>query len=440
MSGRAAFWTILYLAIIFVPLLVLLFVGEDVEGAGFWLEFSVALGFAATAMIGAQFWLTARFRRATHPFGIDVLYYFHRILAIAAVAFLLGHWGILFVFFRDALGPIDPREAPLSLTLGRVALGCFVLLVVTSEFRRRLRLEYGLWRYLHVGLAVIGFGAAIAHIVMIGRYTEVATKGGLWLAITLSFLGLVVWTRIGKPLRQLGAPWRIVENRPERGGAYTLVLEPEGHGGLGRRWRPGQFSWLTFRASPFALREHPFSMANPPEEGPRLAFGIKPQGDFTEMAKEARPGEIAYIDGPYGVFTIDRFPEARGFVFVAGGIGITPVLANLRALARRGDTRPVTLFYCNPDWEGVTYREALDALAERLPLRLVHVIEEAPEGWQGETGLLDRSILERHLPADLGGHVAFLCGPAPLTEAAREALEALGVPPLRIESELFELV
>src|SRR5690606_13513632 len=146
--------------------------------------------------------------------------------------------------------PLDPREAPLEITAGRIALGCFVLLVVTSEFRKRLRLEYGLWRYLHVVLAVAGFAAAIGHIGGVGYYTDTGLKQTLWLSITLAFLGLIAWTRIAKPIQQRRQPWRVVDNRPERGGAYTLVLEPEGHAGFGRRWLPGQFAWLTLRASP----------------------------------------------------------------------------------------------------------------------------------------------------------------------------------------------
>jgi predicted ferric reductase len=440
MTARAAFWAILYLGLILLPMLVLLFAGERAPGRGFWFELSMGLGFAAMAMFAAQFALTARFRRATHPFGIDVLYYFHRILAIAALAIVLGHWTILFVGFRETVGPLDPRAAPWEITLGRVALGCFAIVVVTSEFRKRLRLEYGIWRYTHAGFAVIGFLAAVGHIGGVGYYSDTALKQTLWLGITLSFLGLIAWTRIGKPVQQLREPWRVVENRPERGGAYSLVLEPEGHAGFGDRWRPGQFAWLTLRASPFALREHPFSMATPPEEGPRLAFGIKPQGDFTTMAREARPGEVAYLDGPYGVFTIDRFRDAPGFVFVAGGIGITPILANLRAMAARDDPRRATLFYCNPQWEEVAYREDLEALAARMDLRLVHVIEKPPEDWEGEAGLLDREILKRHLPDDRRGLVALLCGPPPLTAAAQGALVEIGLAPARIESELFELV
>jgi predicted ferric reductase len=45
----------------------------------------MGLGFGALALAGLQFALTARFRRMTHPFGVDIIYLFHRYLAIGAL-------------------------------------------------------------------------------------------------------------------------------------------------------------------------------------------------------------------------------------------------------------------------------------------------------------------------------------------------------------------
>ncbi len=54
----------------------------------------MALGYAGMAMLGVQFALTARFKRATAPFGIDIVYYFHRYLAVAALAIVLAHYAL----------------------------------------------------------------------------------------------------------------------------------------------------------------------------------------------------------------------------------------------------------------------------------------------------------------------------------------------------------
>lgn len=437
MTLRGAAWTLAYIGLISLPLLVLLS-GDRAPGRSFWWDLSMGLGFAAIAMMGAQFALTARFRRASAPFGLDILYYFHRVLAIGALAFVLGHFGILYIRYQHALGELNPLHARWELTAGRVALVSFAALIISSEFRKRLRLEYGLWRYLHVGLAVLGFAAALAHILGVGYYTDTPVKRALWVSITAFWLGLLVWIRIGKPAAQKRRPWRLAENRAERGGARTLVFEPDGHAGLGG-WRPGQFAWATIGASPYLLREHPFSISSAPETGPSVAMTIAPLGDFTKKIPEIPAGETVYLDGPYGRFSIDVFPDAPGFVFVAGGIGVTPLIANLRSMAARGDARPVTLFYANAKWDDVAFREDLDDLSNRLNLTVIHVIEEPPEEWSGEKGRIDKEILARHLPAAPETFEHLMCGPAPMTAAVRDALGELGVPPTRMHFELFEL-
>jgi predicted ferric reductase len=80
---RAAAWITLYLGIVALPLLVLL-LGDVPPGVALWWDLSKALGFAAVSMIGVQFILTARFRAMASPFGVDIIYYLHRYLAIFA--------------------------------------------------------------------------------------------------------------------------------------------------------------------------------------------------------------------------------------------------------------------------------------------------------------------------------------------------------------------
>ncbi|MDP1329448.1 oxidoreductase, partial [Klebsiella pneumoniae] len=82
-----------------------------------------------------------------------------------------------------------------------------------------------------------------------------------------------------------------------------------------------------------------------------LVFSIKPLGDDTAELIKTPPGALTWVDGPYGAFSVDRTPDAEGFVMIAGGVGITPILSNLHALEARGDERPVIVIYANPDWD-----------------------------------------------------------------------------------------
>ncbi len=433
---RAALWIGLYLLLVAAPLLVLL-TGRVPAGSGFWWDFSMALGFAGMAMLGVQFALTARFRRAAAPFGIDIIYRFHRYAALVALGLVLTHFLVIRIDNVTALGAIDPRQAPWYMTAGRVALVLFFFVVVTSLWRKPLRIEYDRWRLWHALAATTAFLAAVVHIEGVGHYINAPWKRVLWTAYTLSWVGLIVHVRLVKPWRMQSRPWQVTEVRPERGNAWTLALAPVGHAGL--RFAPGQFGWLTLGDSPFHVREHPFSFSSAADSG-RVEFTIKALGDFTRTIKDVQPGTRAYLDGPYGVFSTDRYPEAPGFVFIAGGVGIAPMMSMLRTAAARGDHRPFVLICANNRCNDVIFREEIDALRGRLDLKVVHVLADPPPDWTGERAWIDTALLDRHLPADRCNPEYFLCGPGPMTDAAQRGLRTLGVPLARIHFELFDMV
>ena len=72
----------------------MLLLGRMPKGGGYWWDFAMALGFGGLAVMGLQSALTARFRRATAPFGVDIIYYFHRLVAIAGFGLVVAHYVI----------------------------------------------------------------------------------------------------------------------------------------------------------------------------------------------------------------------------------------------------------------------------------------------------------------------------------------------------------
>ncbi|MDR7124253.1 ferric reductase-like transmembrane domain-containing protein [Pseudotabrizicola sp. 4114] len=435
---RASLWLIAGLGIIALPF-VLILLGSDRPAAihPLW-DFAMGCGFAALTLAIAQFALTGRIKLLTTPFGADIIYLFHRFLSWGVLGLMLTHFGILYIWYEPALGELNPLTARWELTGGRVALVCFAALILSSELRKRIGLEYHGWRVLHIALAVTGTFAALAHVLGVGTYSAMAGSRTLWIGIALVWIGFLVWSRLLRPMVLARNPWRVISNKAERGGVHTLTLRPEGQ--PLRAWKPGQFAWLTIGHAPWALREHPFTISTAPDRGPEISFSIKPLGDDSERMAKTPPGTLAYVDGPFGTFSIDREATAEGFVMIAGGVGITPILSNLHALQSRDDPRPVILIYANSTLDEAAFREALDAIAQDIDLTIVHVPEEAPEDWQGETGMIDKDLLARHLPDTTHDWPHMLCGPAPMLEAVSKGLTALGVPARRISSEIFDLV
>jgi predicted ferric reductase len=432
------FWIGIYLGLVLAPLLAL-FLGELPPPGGFWWDLGIALGFAGLTMMGVQSVLTARFKHATAPFGIDVIYYFHRYAAIAGFGIVIAHPVILLIDDPSLLFYLNPLEAPWFMTVGVLSVAALTVVMMTALWRTRLGLSYDTWRVTHSVLATAAVVLALTHMRGVGFYVADPLMRRLWTVIGLSWFGVVLHVRVLKPWWLRRHPYRVIEVTPERGDAWTVTVEPVGHTGF--TFQPGQFAWLTLRHGPFPMREHPFSIASAPDStGRRVAFTIKALGDFTRTIGSVRPGEIAYVDAPYGAFTIDRHP-APGYVFLAGGIGVAPIMSMLRALAARRDSRPHLLVYAYRRWDRLTFREELDRLSGTMNLRVVYVLEEPPDDWTGERGRVSADLLARHLPAHVrNDRVYFVCGPEPMIQAAERGLHDLGVPMRRVHSELFHLV
>jgi len=429
-------WVAVYLALVLMPLMVLL-VRPVPGGNGFWWDFSLALGFAATAMMGVTFALTARFRLATEPFGIDIVYYVHRRIALIALGFTLLHPVLLFADEPMLLGLLAPAQMPLHLAAALTSLVCLLLLIGSSLWRQQLGIEYDRWRCWHIVLAVGALAAAVVHIQLVGYYVDAPWKRLLWLVIPVSWILSLLYRRLVKPLLIMRRPYRVAAVRREHGDAWTLVLVPEGHSGL--PFQAGQFVWLSLWHTPFALREHPFSIASSAEHPEQLELTIKELGDYTRRIGQTQVGERAYLEGPYGAFSIDR-QQAPGYVLIAGGIGVAPFMSMLRTMADRGDRRPVLLFYAAKSWEALTFREELKRLEVQMALQTVMVLEEPPEDWTGEIGRLTAAMLDRHLPDERIRRSYFIDGPVPMMEAVERALHELGVPIHDIHVELYDLV
>jgi len=433
---RGLFWAGVYVFVAVAPLGLAL-AGAPAQSRGFVVDLSVGLGFLGLSIMGLQFGLVARLQRVSAPFGMDALLQYHRQIGYVALAFVLAHPVMLFAEDPQKLALLNPLTAPWRARFAVSSVIALVALVVTSVWRQRLRLSYEVWQVTHGVLAVAAVALGLAHAVKVGHYLASPWQRALWVAFAAGLVGLLGWVRVWKPIALYRRPWRVEEVIVERGNAWTVVLRPEGHADF--RFAAGQFGWLMLAQSPFSPTQHPFSISSSAEEKAKISFTIKARGDFTSGIAAIRPGTRAYVDGPHGLFSTDR-DEGPGFVLIAGGVGITPLISMIRTMADREDARPCLLFYANRSWDDVTFREELETLAGKMSLRVVHALEKPPEGWTGETGYLNAAVLQRHLPRHHERMQYFVCGPGPMMDAMDRALPAAGVPEERIHTERFDMV
>jgi len=429
-------WLALYLFAVILPLLALL-IGPVPEGREFLRELSVGFGFAGASILCVQFALTARFKRVQAPYGIDLVYHFHREITYVALALVVLHPVLLIVLDLSNAVLFNVVSAPWRARFAVLATVLLLAIIVSSVWRKKFRLPYEHWRRLHAILAFFVIAGATAHIELVGHYVNSPLKRVVWIAYPTFWIGLLVWTQVVKPLLVRRRPYELLDVSPAAEGTWTIRLRPLGHPGI--TFKPGQFAWLSLDRRPFGHREHPFSYSSGLPQLPELSFTIRERGDFTSGIGALPVGEKVYLDGSYGHFSYVRHPSS-GYVFIAGGIGITPIKSMLATLAAENDDRPLHLIYAARDPERLVFQEELDDYSRQLDLQLHYVLRYPPTDWAGERGRLDPTMLHRLLPADRSGYHFFVCGPDEMMDMVEDQLLGQGVGFGRVHSERFNLV
>jgi len=434
-----AIWIILSLVLVFMPVIMLL-LGPKLDKDPL-VDLSIALGFIGLSMMTFQFINSAKIKVFNKPFGTDLIYHFHRQIGIAAFLLVFAHPILLFIQNSGYLRLLNLITAPWRARAGVTSVLMLIFVVWFAEYRQKLKIPYQFWKFWHGVISIFMIGLALVHIYLNNNYVGLPWKKVLWISYSGLLVGMLFYTRLVYPLRLINKSYVVKDKKEERGSVWTIQFEPVGHKGF--EFQPGQFAWLTAWKTPFSDSEHPFSMASSSEQKESFKMSIKNLGSFTETIRDLEIGQKVYVDGPYGYFSIDRFPETERLVLIPGGIGITPIMSMLCTLADRGDKRPIYLFYCNINWEDVTFREEIKALKNQLNLNIIYTIEKPPANWAGESGFLNASILKKNLPGDWiqkEKTEVFLCGPAPMMNAVEKALLDVGFPEEQIHTERYTFV
>lgn len=433
-----ALWVLLVATAVLVPLWALWSAPDSAHrGILRWLSLGAAL--AAASLLVLTFLLPSRFRPLTGYLGVERLLRAHRALALAAVVLVLVHVAAVLLRPEPGLAVLDLRDAPPRVWAACVATLSLIALVVLGLSRRRRRPRYEGWRLGHVVLANVAILATALHVLWLDNLTRFPEARTWFVVIGLAMIAAVVNRWLFRPLRSRRHRYVVDEVRRESPTAVTLVLHAAGHQGV--PFRPGQFAWLKIGTSPFVFEEHPFTIASTATEPWRKEFTIKGIGDFSDLVAGLRPGRSVFLDGPHGSFTLDGLVSDR-FVFIAGGVGITPMLSMLRTLAECDDKRPMLLVVAGRTADDLLHRADHEHLDQRLDLHLVEILEEPPDEWDGEVGRFTQDVFERALPLRRGRERVdyFICGPGPMVAAATRIISDRDVPGRRIHTELFDVV
>lgn len=401
-----------------------------------------ASGVLAIGAMSAAMVLAARPSRLEPWFGgLDKMYRVHKWMGIAALVCSVAHWllaqgpkwlvgwGLL---ERPTRGPRpdlsgEPVRAflmsqrGLAETLGEWAFYAAVVLIVLALLRRfPYRWFVGTHRWIAAAYLVLAW-----HTIVLLEFAYWARPVGWVVALLLAAGGvaavMALLARIGARRRVTG---EVASVRP-----YPALGVVEVDIALHGRWpghEAGQFAFLTLHEEE---GPHPFTISSAWNGDGRMTFIIKGLGDYTRtLSDTVKVRDPVQVEGPYGRFNFDSPPRRQ--IWVGAGIGITPFISRMKALAREPDGRTIDLFHPTAvyDEPGIVQLQAdADAAGVRL-----HVI------WDQRDGRLDAARIAAMVPEWREADIWF-CGPAAFGRALRQDFKAMGLADERFHQELFEM-
>lgn len=226
---------------------------------------------------------------------------------------------------------------------------------------------------------------------------------------------------------------------------HLAPVDPEGW----RAFEPGQF--LVFRipvrgGHDFVLRNYSVSCSPERKDGYRItvkreaapAEGVPDGVSSCHLHDNVEVGDVLVAEGPRGDFVLDQ-ESTRPVVLLSGGVGLTPLVSMLHALAAT-ERRTFFIHACD-NGEVHALRNEVEALAASNPGVTAHFCYRFPTeadrvaGCFHSGGVVTRELLQSLLPLD--DYDFYLCGPSPFMQAVHATLRGLGVSRERIAYEFF---
>jgi predicted ferric reductase len=387
---------------------------------GAWRVAGLAAGWAGAALLVACVLLLIRHPAIAERLGgLDAMLRTHHLAGVLAYLLILVH--PLALALDAALESphlawlvLSPLAQGWPVRLGWLALAA-LMVGLASTFV--LRLRWRRWRAWHhlLALAVV---LGVLHIErLLGDPGPLALLAGLMLAA-------LAWRYVVIDRALDALPYRVLA--VQRRGPHTMeaILAPAG---AQLHPRPGQFVLASFGETPgFAGcgELHPFTVSAVEPDG-RLRIAVKALGPCSAQLQALVPATPVRLQGPFGEFLAEAGEQPA--LWVAGGIGITPFVAALRAAPPQ---RPTSLVYLHRDAGDAAFLEELRALEAEAPLLQLHAVAT------GEQPPALEPLLERI--GDLARREVHVCGPPALVQALRAALARHGVAPRAIHAESFD--
>jgi ferredoxin-NADP reductase len=204
---------------------------------------------------------------------------------------------------------------------------------------------------------------------------------------------------------------------------------------------PGQHVDVRLTADDGYQAQRSYSISSAPEDK-RLSLTIErvTDGEVSPyLVDELRVGDRLQLRGPFGGHFVWTSNTVDPLCLIAGGAGVTPLMAMLRHRDKAVRRVPALLIYSARCLEDVIYRDELEAMARRdHGLSVVYALtREQPEGWHGHRGRIDKTLLAATCFPAPQRPTIYICGPSSFVENVSGSLVELGIDTSLIKTERF---
>lgn len=353
----------------------------------------------------------------------------------------LGKYGTLAIFLHPLLIMYGYGESLLytvlpdassrfesHVTLGRISLIIVAVIWVLSAVLRS-RVAFRPWRYIHL-LGYIALPFAFLHVPDVGTQfmSSAAVKGYFFALLVVFIIFTLIRLRsvldLDKSAYQIVAQRRLVADDPS---IWLIQLRP-----MGDRIVPAKGQYIYLKDGHIS-EDHPFSVLDYDENTGDITIAYRTFGRFTKELSTRQVGAELLVGGPYGEFTREISDDDHTpIVFVAGGIGVTPMV---QYLIEQDTEREQWLFYANRTKDSAMI---VPELRRVLGDRLVTTYSRQQDGLetQDEHGHLSADIFRKHL-TEPTKYYYYLCGSDQMMKSTASELINLGVPASAIRREAF---
>ncbi|OSZ77141.1 oxidoreductase [Chitinophagaceae bacterium IBVUCB2] len=217
------------------------------------------------------------------------------------------------------------------------------------------------------------------------------------------------------------------------------LTDPEG-GKIPFNYLPGQFITVTVIPNGVPVKRS-YTIASSPTHRDYCEITVKHEEKGTVshyMHTEVHEGELMQFTAPSGKFTFTE-KHADSAVFIAGGVGVTPMMSAIRYLTDRSWKGDIYFFFSCKSEDNIIFREEIGYLQKRYPNLHVCILLEEPgrnpdDGFV--TGRITKEILNDRVP-EIVSRMIHVCGPPPMMNAVKLMLEELKVPKENVMVEVF---